>query len=273
MKKVFLCLFIIFFTIIFFIFIEQKKDVIFIENKENEIEKLINLLEYFNIAGNVECDTLNKCIIKNGVSKYFTFSSIEIKNFDSLIVFLTEFKEYNKYINLLLENNKVDFLKNNYSFDLKINSFKFRNIFREDFAFLSWMIDKNIYKELVENMQNIDLELNTSFNYTNKHIDSKNIDMYFKIKFINTDIKLILKNQELQINVENYDFLKSILLEFKGILQKLLEKNYDVLFTNELLRYFDVITNNNTFSFKIIAKDIKKHNDIIFIYKNKLMQN
>lgn len=273
MKKIFFYFTCFCLAIGVFIFIEHKQKLELIERKNNEIERLIKVLEKVKIAGIVECDNEYKCSVKNGVSRYFAFSKLDIENFDSLILFLKniDIKSANikQYLNNSLNDITTKNVENN-NFSININNLDFKDMLDEDFSFLTWYIKQDTYKEILKNMQNININLQVKFN--NK--DNINIkDFYLQIDFLDANIKILLKNEELQLKIKNYDFLKTFFLEFKNILKKLLEKNNHIPLANEMLEYFDVFTSDDIFSFTLIAKNINKPNDVVLIYKNKLTKN
>ena len=284
MRKVFFFLTFFILSISAFFYFEQKYIAYKTQTKINKTKTFVNILEELKIAGKVECFYDNKCSIVNGANKYFYFDNVSIKNYDDLFIFFSLFGANIRYlVEDILYQNKLDNLlfvdskyfkkdignnfnkKGNFSF--QITNLKLSDIFKDEFIFLTWYIDKSTYEKILDILDNVDLNIDCQYVVNNGILDLDKLHLKLDlVKHKSYEITTFIKNKSIEIKFSNYDLLKSIILEFQEMIKTFFENNINFLFAKDILKHLEVITNEQTNTFSIIQKNIKKSEDSIFIF-------
>lgn len=284
MRKIFFFLTFFILSISAFFYLEQKYIAYKTQIKIDKTKTFVNILEELKIAGKAECFYDNQCNVINGANKYFYFDNVSVKNYDDLFIFFSLFSGSVRYlVEDVLYQNKLDNLlfvdgkyfkkdvgnnfnkKGNFSF--QITNLKLSDIFKDEFIFLTWYIDKSTYEKILDILDHVDLNIDCQYVVNNGILDLDKL--YLKLDLVkhnSYEIKTFIKNKSIEIKFLNYDLLKSIILEFQEMIKTFFENNINFLFAKDILKHLEVITNEQTNTFSIIQKNIKKSEDSIFIF-------
>lgn len=273
-----------------FLYKNNQKEQIEILKQKQEEELLVKSLERFYLAGKVECYNHSECNIDNGVSKYFQFSNLYLRNRQDLITFFklldkdskdyrAEFIKKNNFEYYLSDgsffNNPINNIDNSHKeFEIGIKKLRFKNNILDDFAFLTWYVDISSYQTIIDTFKNINVSLKTKYEIKNSHLSFDKLDLELKLTLVDeSKIKLMIKNKKIELKIENYDSLKIIFVEFKEIIKKFLENNKDIIFFSDLLTHYDDIVNPKVKSISLSTNNLFDTKNILFVSTYKLESN
>lgn len=273
-----------------FLYKNNQKEQIEILKQKQEEELLVKSLERFYLAGKVECYNHSECNIDNGVSKYFQFSNLYLRNRQDLITFFklldkdskyyrAEFIKKNNFEYYLSDgsffNNPINNIDNSHKeFEIGIKKLRFKNNILDDFAFLTWYVDISSYQTIIDTFKNINISLKTKYEIKNSHLSFDKLDLELKLTLVDeSKIKLMIKNKKIELKMENYDSLKIIFIEFKEIIKKFLENNKDIIFFSDLLTHYDDIANPKVKSISLSTNNLFDTKNILFVSTYKLELN